>query len=79
MKVGGLRILKIPPQLAYGKRGAGTIIPPNSHLVFETESKGIARNKIEEVLAGLSSMNPINMLVFALVIGNIVHMTISNK
>ena len=34
---------------------------------------------MEEVLAGLSSMNPINMLVFALVIGNIIYMTISNK
>ena len=64
MKVGGQRI-KIPPQLAYGQRGAGSIIPPNSHLVFETELKGIARNhQVEEVLVGLSSMN---------------YMTISNK
>ncbi|MFA5895027.1 MAG: FKBP-type peptidyl-prolyl cis-trans isomerase [Candidatus Shapirobacteria bacterium] len=37
MKIGGKRILTIPSQMAYGSRGAGSLIPPDSDLVFEVE------------------------------------------
>jgi peptidylprolyl isomerase len=41
MRVGGTRVLTVPPELGYGTRGAGSVIPPGATLVFEVKLLGV--------------------------------------
>ena len=71
MRVGGKRTLKIPPQLAYGKKGIGEVIPPNSHLQFDVEMKAMPSNALEEKVAELFSLNPLQQLGIVFFIGSL--------
>ncbi|MDR3145861.1 MAG: peptidylprolyl isomerase [Treponema sp.] len=43
MRPGEKRLVILPPEFAYGEQGAGTVIPPNTYLVFEMELVGVTR------------------------------------
>lgn len=43
MRIGDERQLTIPPELGYGSRGAGGVIPPNATLIFDVKLVGILR------------------------------------
>jgi len=55
MKVGGKRIIRIPPNKGYGEEWYKGTIPPNSHLEFDCELKSIAQTPQEEIMVQLEN------------------------
>jgi FKBP-type peptidyl-prolyl cis-trans isomerase len=53
-KVGTKRLIKVPPNKAYGKKGAKGI-PPMSDLLFDVEVKGVARGPVERIIATIGT------------------------
>jgi hypothetical protein len=55
MRVGGKRIIRIPPNKGYGEEWYKGTIPPNSHLEFDCELKSIAQTPQEEIMVQLEN------------------------
>lgn len=67
IKEGGKRIIRVPPKLAYGDKGAGGKIPPNTDLEFEVEVTSVARGPIAGAVAMIGQTRLIGFaIIFAL-------------
>ena len=69
MKVGGERVLRIPPSLAYGDKWYKGTIPPNAHLEFDLELLNIAQTQQEELMVQLEDFGVARLAGFVVCIG----------